>query len=114
MIWTQLNSVIRAHLAQIQGVNHSVFSEIDPLHLPEVLALVGRHHGQGELFLALKASIAGVISTVNEKQCVRAQMAYHAERLKQLSNKLAAIEAAEESTVSVGGETRTSKKRRAC
>ena len=65
VIQTQLHSVIRAKLTEIQGVNHSVYSEIDPLHLPEVLALVGRHHGQKELYIALKSSIAGLISTVN-------------------------------------------------
>ena len=65
VIVTQLHSVIRAKFTEIQGVNHSVYSEIDPLHLPEVLALVGCHHGQKELYLALKSSIAGLISTVN-------------------------------------------------
>ncbi len=76
MIQTQLNSKRRAELAALQGVNHSVYSEINPLHLPEVLALVGRHHGQKELYIALKSSIAGVISTVNREQCIEAQMAY--------------------------------------
>ena len=114
VITTQLHSVIRANLADVQGVNHSVYSEINPLHLPEILELVGRRCGQGELYIALKSSIAGVISTVNEKQCVRAQIAYHTARLKELGNRLAVIEAAEESTVSVGNETRSIKRRREC
>ena len=56
MIQTQLNSERRAELADLQGVNQSLYSEIDPLHLPEVLSLVDQHHGQGELYVALKSS----------------------------------------------------------
>ena len=111
---TQLNSAKRAELMELQEVNQSIFNEIDPLLLPEVFALVGRHHGQGELYFALKSSIAGVISTVNRKECIRQQRDYHLAKAKQLDAELAAIEAAEESTVSVGSETRSSKKRRAC
>ena len=61
----------RAELAELQGVRHSVYSEINPLHLPEVLSLVGLNYGQGELFVALKSSIAGVLSTVNRKECLK-------------------------------------------
>ena len=95
VIWTQLNSETRAELAELQGVNHSVYSEIDPLHLPEVLALVDDYHGQSELYMALKDSIAGLMSTVNRKAYIRQQIAYHQEKLKELSTELVAIEAAE-------------------
>jgi len=70
---TQLNSERRAELADLQGVNQSLYSEIDPLHLPEALSLVGQHRGQGELYVALKSSIAGVISTVKRKECLQQQ-----------------------------------------
>ncbi len=64
----QLNSHNRKWFADCQGVTRSLYSEINPLHLPEVLALVSEAHGQSELYIALKSSIAGVISTVNRKQ----------------------------------------------
>ena len=67
VIQTQLHSERRAELAELQGVHQSIYSEIDSLLLPEVIALVGRHHGQGELYLVLKSSIAGVISTVQQE-----------------------------------------------
>ena len=114
VIQTQLHSKRRAEFAARQGVNHSVYSEIDPLHLPEVLALVGHHNGQGELYHALKSSIAELISTVNEKQSIQQQIAYHTARLKELGNRLAVIEAAEEGTVSVESESRCIKRRREC
>jgi hypothetical protein len=77
VIQTQLHSVKRAALADLQGVNRSLFSEISPLHQPEVLSLIGRRHGCGELFVALKATIIGLLSTVNMKQCIQQERAYH-------------------------------------
>ena len=101
-IFSQLNSIIRAELAGLQGVSQSLYSEIDPLHLPEVLALVCRYHGQGELYVALKSSIAvaGVISTVNRKQCLQQQRAHHEAVI------------AERSATTIS-ESRSSKRRRA-
>ena len=121
VVETQLHHERRAELAALQGVNHSVYSEIDPLHLPEVLVLVGRHHGQGELYIALRSSIAGVISTVNRKECLKQQSAYYEAKMVEYKKKMeavnaeiAVIEASEESTVFNGSESRSSKKRRAC
>ena len=118
VIQTQLNSKTRADLTALQGVNHSLYSEIDPLHLPEVLALVGRRLGQKELYTALRSAIAGVISIVNREQCIEVQMAYHASklehhasRLEQLGAELAAIKAARGGKA-VDGETLISKRRR--
>eukprot|EP00985_Skeletonema_marinoi_P004783 scaffold2079_cov142-Skeletonema_marinoi.AAC.2 len=54
VICTQMCSVKRTELAALQEIDHSVYSEIDPLHLPEVLSLVDQHHGLGELYVALK------------------------------------------------------------
>ena len=67
----QLRRDNRAILGQLQGVNRTLYSEIDSLHLPEVLSLVGRKHGQDELYVAFKSSIADVISIVNRRKCIR-------------------------------------------
>jgi len=120
VIETQLHSVKRAELARLQGVTRSFYSEINPLHLPEVLALAGRHHGQGELYVALKSSIAGVISTVNRKQWLQQQRAHHnaiiAEhrtKVGSIEAELAAIEAADgPDAVDIGSDSRRSKRRR--
>eukprot|EP00984_Skeletonema_dohrnii_P003703 scaffold1279_cov124-Skeletonema_dohrnii-CCMP3373.AAC.4 len=84
VIQAQLHSTKRAELANLLGVNHSSYSEINTLHLPEVLSLVGHSHGQGELYVALRSSIAGVTSTVNTKQCIEEQMAHHSAKLEEL------------------------------
>ena len=112
MIHTQLNSTQRAELAGFQGVNRSLYSEINPLHLPEVLSLVGQHHGQGELYVALRSSIAGVISTVIRKQCLHQQRAYHRAMIAEhrakaeaVEAEIAAIEAAEGHIYDIGSTT---------
>ena len=90
-----------------------MYSEINPLHLPEVLALVSEAHGQGELYIALKSSIAGVISTVNRRECIQQQRAYHATKLEQLDAELAAMDDAARGAVEVESEEpRRSKRRR--
>ena len=115
VIWTQLDSETREELAGLQGVNQSIYSEIDPLHLPEVLALVDDYHGQEELYCALISSIAGVISIVNRKECIRQQMVSRKQCLKQhradlkaqieaIEAEIAKIEAAEEQIVGIGTE----------
>jgi hypothetical protein len=111
VIWTQLNSERRAELAKLQGVDRSLYSEINPLHLPEVLTLVGLRHGQEELYVALKSSIAGVISTVNRKECIQQQRDYYAAKLEELDTELATIEAAEGNAVEIE-ESRSNKRRR--
>ena len=93
VIQMQLDSVERAELAEIQGVSHSVYSEIDPLILPEVLAVVGLNYEQGELYVALKSSIAGVISTVNRKECLKQRIAEQRAIVAEYRTKIEAAEA---------------------
>ena len=69
VIHTQLNSGYRTELAAVQGINKdsylSIFSEIDALVLPEVLAMVARD-GQTELYCMLTAVVPDLASTVNK------------------------------------------------
>ena len=120
VIQTQLNSVKRAELAKLQGVTSSVFSEIDPLHLPEFLALVGRHHDQRDMYVALKSSIAGVISTVNREQYLKQQRAELKARLEAIQDEISTIdaelvniEASELPVKDIGSEPCSNKRRRA-
>jgi len=119
VIRTQLQSGTRAALCHLQDVNHSVYSEIDPLHLPEVLSLIGQHHGHAELFVALSSSIMTLFSTVNRKKCIQQQMEYHAAKvaehraqLEELGTELEAIEAAEGNAGNDEVEHRSNKRRR--
>jgi hypothetical protein len=114
VIQTQLHNIRRADLCRLQRIERSdaaLYSEFNPLCLPEVLALVGRTHGLAELHVALKSSIAGVISMVNRKECIQQQRAYHAAKLEELDAELATIEESESQVVEVG-ESRSNKRRR--
>ena len=112
---TQLSRGLRAKMAAIQGIDHSVYSEIDYLHLPEVLSLIGQNLGQEELFVALKSTIMGLLSTVDLKKCIQqerdlyvAKIAEYKIKVEELDAKLATMEeAANEET-----EDRDSKRRR--
>ena len=112
VIHTQLNSTERAELAHLQGVDRSLYSEIDTLHLPEVLALVGKSHGHSEFFLALQASVAELISTVNKKLCIQQQRDYHLVKAAELDAELEAMEEAERNVVVFGSDSRKNKRRR--
>jgi Ran GTPase-activating protein (RanGAP) involved in mRNA processing and transport len=85
VIQTQLHSVKRAELVDLQGINRSLFSEINPLHLPEVLSLIGRRHGVRDLFDALSLSIISLLSTVNRKKFIQQKKDYHATIIANLS-----------------------------
>ncbi|KAK1746175.1 leucine-rich repeat protein [Skeletonema marinoi] len=105
VISTQLNSKERTSLCYLQEVdicNEALYSEINPLHLPEVLAMVGRHHGQSELYVALVSSIAGLFSTVNRKKFLQDRVEHHLSIIQEhtatvetLRTEIAAIEEAE-------------------
>ena len=85
----------RYELAKLQGVTRSVYSEINPLHIPEVLSLIGNHHDVEDLYIALKSSIAALISTVNVKEFLHQQRAYYRAKLDEIEDKIAAMEAAD-------------------
>jgi len=114
VISTQLNSKERTSLCYLQEVdicNEALYSEINPLHLPEVLAMVGRHHGQSELYVALVSSIAGLFSTVNRKKFLQDRVEHHLSIIQEhtatvetLRTEIAAIEEAEENREEVKNE----------
>jgi len=78
IIQTLLHSMKRSQLCRLQGIDRSLYSEIDPLHLPEVLSLIAQRHGQGELYAAVLSSIMTLFSTVNREKCIQQKMEYHA------------------------------------
>jgi hypothetical protein len=51
------STTYKEELVALQGINHSVYSEMDPLHLPKVLSLIGRRYGQTDVYVALLSSI---------------------------------------------------------
>jgi len=72
VINTQLNIIQRDWFFRLQGVrsNDSLFSDIDcSLHLlPEMLALIGEHHGLSEMYAATLTSISTLTSLSISKE----------------------------------------------
>ena len=92
----QLNSEKREDLHRLQGIEYcysSIFAEIDPLVLPDVLALVGREHGQTELFRMLVNSVSDLFSTVNRKMIVKQKIAEKEDAMASLKTQMAILSA---------------------
>ena len=90
VIETQLNSVTRAFMCRLQGIEYSyesIFSDIDALVLPEVLALVAEEHEQTELFHMLVTVAPDLSSIVNRPVSLREQMNTNEELITTLHNK---------------------------
>ncbi|KAK1742614.1 hypothetical protein QTG54_007179, partial [Skeletonema marinoi] len=70
VINTQLNIIQRDWFFRLQGVrsNDSLFSDIDCHLLPEMLALIGEHHGLSEMYAATLTSISTLTSLSISKE----------------------------------------------
>lgn len=89
IVYAQLMSQHRKNLCKIQGIEYShesIFSEIDALVLPEVLAFVTRSQKQTELFRMLVTVAPDLSSIVNRP-------AYIKERIVEIEAKVAALNA---------------------
>ena len=71
VISTQLDSTKRQRLCHLQGFDspyNNIFAEIDPVVLPDILALIGgRSCGQSDLYRALVATAPELTSLINRK-----------------------------------------------
>ena len=88
IIQTQLHSERRVELCRLQNINLSLFSQIDPRHLPEVLSLTGRHHKLGDLYDALSLSIMSLLSTSPSGEYIHKKRPYHAVTATQYNAKV--------------------------
>mmetsp|Transcript_3158 Transcript_3158/g.5761 ORF Transcript_3158/g.5761 Transcript_3158/m.5761 type:complete len:126 (+) Transcript_3158:247-624(+) len=65
-------------LSSLQGVEYSysrIYSEIEPVLLPNILALGGEKHGQNEIFCMLIATVPDLASVVNKKAVIKEKIA---------------------------------------
>jgi len=115
IIHTQLSSMRREALCRLQGIeersNAALYCKFDPLHLPEILALVGRTHGLSELHVALKSSLTMLLSTVDRVKCLEQEMAYYQAKVVNLQAEIAAIKRAEGNVVEVGNDPSNKRRR---
>ena len=117
VIEIQLHSKRRAKLCRLQGIdksNAAFYGEFNPLHLPEILALIANRNGHGlpELYVALKSSIAALFSTVDKLKCLEQKLAFHQGRVENLQAQIVALIKAERNISGVVGTESHNKRRR--
>ena len=74
----QLNSQIRKEFCDLQGIEYtagSIFADIEPTLLPNVLALIGNKHGQSELYTALIPTAPDLLSYIDRKALIKDTLA---------------------------------------
>lgn len=90
-----MNSNNRKELSCLQGIGYSyssLFADIEPVLLPEVLALVGGRHGPNELYRMLTATAPDLVSIVNREAIVKQRISVLTAELHDLNKELVSIE----------------------
>ena len=88
VIETQLDTDKRMELCHMQGIDYSyesIFANIEPILLPEVLLLVGGNHGHCELYRMLLATAPDLVSIVNRNAVVKQMIAENSARISALA-----------------------------
>mmetsp|Transcript_1201 Transcript_1201/g.1927 ORF Transcript_1201/g.1927 Transcript_1201/m.1927 type:complete len:472 (-) Transcript_1201:24-1439(-) len=94
VIHTQLDSKQRAEMCRLQGVQNSgkPLTEFGPLLLPEVLEIVGKHHGLSECYESFRTCVADLWTIIDRKEVLRQQKAELAIELDALVAKRREVE----------------------
>lgn len=85
----QLNSQKRKVLCQLQGIDFSysnIFADIDPILLPNIIALIGDRHGQSELYTALIPTAPDLLSYIDRKALIDRTLAKNEAKAAVLSH----------------------------
>jgi len=91
----QLNSQIRKKLCHLQGIEYtsigSLFADIEPKLLPDILALIGENHGQCELYTTLIQMVPDLLSCIDRNSMIKYEMARNSLQMVELTHQLAAL-----------------------
>ena len=101
VIKTQLKSQNREKYCKLQGIQcpSNIFADIEPVLLPNILALIGEVHGQSELYNALVPTAPDLLSYIDRKALIKdvlakneAQMSLLAAHNRDLIQRLALLD----------------------
>ena len=66
VVYAQLNSKRRKKLCEIQGIEYvpigTLLADVEPILLPQILALIGSSYNQSELYTALISTAPALLS----------------------------------------------------
>eukprot|EP00984_Skeletonema_dohrnii_P012964 scaffold5316_cov90-Skeletonema_dohrnii-CCMP3373.AAC.8 len=95
VILTQLDSKVRSEMCSLQGlVGHTKapLTDLGPLLLPEVLELVGEHHGLSKFYESFREAASDIWTTINREAVLHQKRAELAEELDVLVAKRREVE----------------------
>lgn len=91
----QLNSKNREELCHFQGIDFcydNIFAQFDPQVLPNVLELIGKHHGQTELYRMLVAGVSVLGGLVNRESVIKQMIAEKSDRMAALAAEISSLQ----------------------
>ena len=94
VIATQLNSVKREEICGLQGIDYSfssLFGCVEPILLPNILALTCREHGQNELYRMLLVTAPDLTSLLNRTLMMKDAVAEKSSQIADLAIELANV-----------------------
>lgn len=95
IITYQLGSYMRKEFCSMQGIEYtsigSLFADINPKLLPDILALIGGNHGQSELYTALIQMVPDLLSCIDRNAMIKDEMARNSSQMAELTRQLAAL-----------------------
>mmetsp|Transcript_24978 Transcript_24978/g.42799 ORF Transcript_24978/g.42799 Transcript_24978/m.42799 type:complete len:476 (-) Transcript_24978:144-1571(-) len=92
VIDTQLHSNTRMELSGLQLLEYyysSLFPQIEPLLLPNILSMMGEYHGQSELYRMLIATVPELVSIVNKKAALQQRLSDNVSRMDAINTEYA-------------------------
>jgi len=92
VIRSHLNSQTLKKLCELQGIEYtpgSIFADIEPVLLPDILALIRSRHGQSELYTALIHTAPNLLSYIDRKALIDRAMTKNTAQATALSQQCA-------------------------
>ena len=92
----QLNSQVRKELCELQGIEElsgNIFTDIDAILLPNILALIGNEHGQSELYTTLVPTAPELLSFIDRKLMIDNEMAKNVTQITAHAQQIAVLSA---------------------
>ena len=86
---------MRKEFCSMQGIDYtsigSLFADINPKLLPDILSLIGENHSQSELYTALIQMVPNLLSCIDRNAMIKDEMARNSLRMVELTRQLAAL-----------------------
>jgi len=91
----QLDSQKRKEICELQGIEYfsigHLLADIDPVLLPDILALTGESHGQSELYTTLVHTAPQLLSYIDKRALIRNEMAKNTSQASDITAQIAVL-----------------------